>query len=106
MLFDPVLPAATLLVAAALDRFLLVLELRRERSAVRSAFGHYLSPAIVELLAENPDRLTLGGERREMTFLFCDIRGFTAISERFGQDPEGLTRLINRYLTPMTDESS
>ena len=104
LLFDPVLPAATLLVAAALDRFLLVLELRRERSAVRSAFGHYLSPAIVELLAENPDRLTLGGERREMTFLFCDIRGFTAISERFRQDPEGLTQLINRFLTPMTNE--
>ncbi|MDA0664106.1 MAG: adenylate/guanylate cyclase domain-containing protein [Proteobacteria bacterium] len=104
LLLDPVLPAATLLGAAALDRFLLVLELRRERSAVRSAFGHYLAPAIVELLAENPDRLTLGGERRNMTFLFCDIRGFTAISERFGQNPEGLTQLINRFLTPMTNE--
>ncbi|MEX2616426.1 MAG: adenylate/guanylate cyclase domain-containing protein [Alphaproteobacteria bacterium] len=104
MLFDPVLPAATLLSAAALDRFLLVLELRRERSAVRSAFGHYVAPAIVELLAENPDRLTLGGERRNMTFLFCDIRGFTAISERFGQNPEGLTQLINRFLTPMSNE--
>jgi adenylate cyclase len=104
LLYDPVLPAAALLIAATLDRFLLVLELRRERSQVRSAFGHYLAPALVELLAENPERLTLGGERRQMTFLFCDIRGFTAISERFAANPEGLTQLINRFLTPMTDE--
>lgn len=104
LLLDPVLPAAALLSAAALDRFLLVLELRRERSAVRGAFARYLAPAVVEQLADNPDRLRLGGERREMTFLFCDIRGFTAISEQFGQDPEGLTNLINRFLTPMTNE--
>ena len=101
MLLDPVLPAATLLLAAALERFLLVLDLRRERQAVRGAFAHYLAPALVEQLARDPDRLRLGGEMREMTFLFCDIRGFTAISERF--DPEGLTRLINRFLTPLTD---
>jgi len=104
LLLDPVLPAAALLSAAALDRFLLVLELRRERSAVRGAFARYLAPAVVEQLANNPDRLRLGGERREMTFLFCDIRGFTAISEQFGRDPEGLTNLINQFLTPMTDE--
>ncbi len=104
LLLDPVVPAAALLSAAALDRFLLVLELRRERSAVRGAFARYLAPAVVEQLAENPDLLRLGGERREMTFLFCDIRGFTAISEQFRQDPEGLTGLINRFLTPMTDQ--
>ncbi len=104
VLLDPLVPAAALLCAAALDRFLLVLELRRERSAVRGAFARYLAPAVVEQLAENPDRLTLGGERREMTFLFCDIRGFTAISEQFRDNPEGLTNLINRFLTPMTDE--
>jgi len=104
LLLDPLLPAAALLSAAALDRFLLVLELRRERSAVRGAFARYLAPAVVEQLAENSDRLRLGGERREMTFLFCDIRGFTAISEQFRQDPEELTNLINSFLTPMTDE--
>jgi adenylate cyclase len=101
ILLDPVLPAATLLLAAALERFLLVLELRRDRQAVRGAFARYLAPALVEQLAQDPDRLRLGGEMREMTFLFCDIRGFTSISERF--DPEGLTRLINRFLTPLTD---
>ena len=103
LLLDPVLPAAALLLAAALERFLLVFELRRERAEVRNAFSRYLSPALVEQLAGEPDRLKLGGEMRKMTFLFCDVRGFTSISERFKSDPQGLTRLINRFLTPLSD---
>ena len=103
LLLDPVLPAATLMLAAVLERFLLVLDLRRERSIVRNAFSRYLAPALVEQLAADPDRLRLGGEMRQMTFLFSDVRGFTSISEGFKQDPQGLTRLINRFLTPMTD---
>ncbi len=75
----------------------------RQRRQVRGAFSQYLSPALVEQLAENPDRLVLGGETREMTILFCDVRGFTTISERFKSDPQGLTTLINRLLTPLTD---
>ena len=71
-----------------------------ERKTVRDAFGRYLSPALVEQLALEPDRLSLGGEIREMSILFCDIRGFTAFSEQYS--PEGLTQLINRFLTPMT----
>ena len=71
-----------------------------ERRQVRSAFGRYLAPAMVEQLARDPDSLRLGGETREMTILFCDVRGFTTISERL--DPEALTRLVNRFLTPMT----
>jgi len=74
-----------------------------ERRQVRGAFSQYLSPALVEQLADDPDRLQLGGEMRSMTFLFCDIRGFTAISETFKTDPQGLTKLINKFLTPMTD---
>ena len=73
------------------------------RRQVRDAFARYMSPALVEQLAAHPERLKLGGEMREMTVLFCDIRGFTGISEQFKADPEGLTRLINRFLTPMTD---
>ena len=73
----------------------------RSRQQVRNAFGHYLSPAMVERLADDPDSLSLGGEMRDMTLLFCDVRGFTTISEQF--DAEGLTRLINRFLTPMTE---
>ena len=47
--------------------------------------------------------LKLGGEARDMTFLFCDVRGFTTISEGYKSDPQALTRLINQFLTPMTD---
>lgn len=74
-----------------------------ERKSVRRAFGQYLSPALVDELANDPSRLTLGGELRTMTFLFSDIRGFTSISERYKSDPTSLTRLVNRFMTPMTD---
>ena len=60
--------------------------------------------SLVEQLAEHPERLRLGGETREMTLLFCDIRGFTSISEGHRDDPQALTTLINRLLTPMTAE--
>src|SRR5262249_52382842 len=52
-----------------------------QRAQIRNAFGQYLSPALVEQLALSPDKLVLGGEEREMTILFSDVRGFTAISE-------------------------
>jgi adenylate cyclase len=68
---------------------------------VRRAFGQYLAPALVERLAEDPNALALGGETREITIHFCDIRGFTTISE--GLDPQELTRLLNNFLTPMTN---
>jgi|GEM_PF-81885 len=74
-----------------------------EKKQVRGAFAQYLSPALVEQLAEDPDRLQLGGETKEMSFLFCDVRGFTAISETFKSNPQGLTVLINRLLTPLTN---
>ncbi|OUR77355.1 hypothetical protein A9Q83_11710 [Alphaproteobacteria bacterium 46_93_T64] len=75
----------------------------RQRGQIRSAFAHYLSPDMVNRLTESPDQLQLGGEVKTMTFLFCDIRGFTAISEQFNDNPQGLTTLINEFLTPMTD---
>ena len=68
---------------------------------MRQAFGRFVSPAVVQRLAENPDKLILGGENRELTLLFCDLRSFTTISENF--DAHGLTRFLNEYLTPMTD---
>ncbi len=75
-----------------------------QRQQVRSAFNQYLSPELVEQLAKNPDRLVLGGETREMTMLFCDMRGFTMISELYRDNPQGLTRLMNRFLTPLTND--
>ena len=74
-----------------------------EKRQIRTAFAQYLSPALVEQVAGDPERLKLGGETRTMSFLFCDVRGFTSISETFKSNPQGLTRLINRFLTPLTD---
>jgi adenylate cyclase len=74
-----------------------------EKKKVRGAFGMYLSPDLVNQLAENPDQLKLGGETKQMTFLFCDVRGFTSISETFKKNPMGLTLLVNRFLTPLTE---
>lgn len=74
----------------------------QQKKQVRGAFAQYLSPAMVEQLAKNPDSLQLGGEMRNMTLLFSDIRGFTTISEQFRGNPVGLVDLINRFLTPMT----
>ena len=75
----------------------------RLKLQIKKQFEHYLAPAMVKKLQDNPSLLKLGGETRELTFLFCDIRGFTPISERYKSDPQGLTKLINSFLTPMTD---
>src|SRR6516162_7589028 len=74
-----------------------------QRAHIRNAFGQYLAPALVEQLAHSPEKLVLGGEERDMTILFSDVRGFTAISEVYKDDPRGLTSLMNRLLTPLTN---
>src|ERR1700728_163923 len=76
---------------------------QKQRQQIRSAFGFYLSPPLVEQLARSPEKLVLGGEERRMTILFSDVRGFTTISEHYKDDPQGLTRLMNRFLTPLTN---
>ena len=75
----------------------------RLRQQIKKQFEHYLDPGMVKKLQKDPSLLKLGGETRNMTFLFCDIRGFTPISEKYKGNPAGLTRLINRFLTRMTD---
>ncbi|HZK89715.1 MAG TPA: adenylate/guanylate cyclase domain-containing protein [Stellaceae bacterium] len=76
----------------------------REGRHVMAAFEHYLAPEFVKMLAAHPDRLRLGGEAREITLLFSDIRDFTSIAEQFKQNPAGLGRLINHgFLSPMSD---
>jgi adenylate cyclase len=76
---------------------------RRMRKGITRAFSQYLSPALVERLARDPSQLRLGGEVRALTILFCDIRGFTTIAEGMKGDPERLTTLINRLLTPLSE---
>ena len=70
---------------------------------IKKQFGTYLSPAMVMILQKNPELLKLGGETKKLSILFADIRGFTPISEQYKTNPQGLTSLINRFLTPMTD---
>src|SRR5262249_26028528 len=74
-----------------------------DRRRIRSAFAQYLSPTLVERLAQSPKQLVLGGEDRIMTILFSDVRGFTTISEAYKDNPHGLTTLMNRFLTPLTN---
>jgi adenylate cyclase len=73
----------------------------REKREIRQAFSRYLNPEVTELLARDPSQLRLGGERREITVFFSDIRDFTTISEALG--PEALGKLLNEYLGAMTD---
>jgi adenylate cyclase len=99
-LVDPVFPMTSLAAVFAAFAATGYVSSERDRRKITDTFGRYLSPKVVESLAKNPGGVELGGETREMTFHFCDIRGFTTISEKF--DPHGLTEFINRFLTPMT----
>ena len=73
----------------------------REKSFLRSAFSRYLSSAVINEIIKDPSKLNLGGESREMTALFTDIRGFSTISEKL--TPIQLVNLLNHYLTNMSD---
>jgi adenylate cyclase len=102
MVFDYAFP---LLTSGSVTLLLIVLGYFREemdKRQIRTAFGQYLSEDMVEQLADNPDRLTLGGETREMSILFSDVRGFTTISETYKSNPRALTLLINSLLTPLS----
>jgi adenylate cyclase len=100
-LIDPVSPSVVALLVYLSSSTVMFVRTETERRQVRHAFGRYLAPAVIEQLAEHPERLTLGGELREMTLMFSDVRNFTTIAE--GLDAHGLTSFLNRYLTPMTD---
>ena len=75
-----------------------------QKQQIKKQFGTYLSPDMVAELQKNPDLLKLGGDSRELSIMFTDVRGFTAISEHYGKDVQGLTRIMNRYMTAMTRE--
>jgi adenylate cyclase len=74
----------------------------RLKQQIKKQFGTYLSPALVEKLQKNPEGLRLGGETRDLSIMFTDVRGFTTISEHYGADVQGLTQIMNRYMTAMT----
>ena len=100
-LVDPIYPAIALTAIYLVGTLVVFLRTERERNRVRHAFSHYMAPALVKRLADDPSRLKLGGETRDMTLLFSDVRGFTTISE--GLDAEELTRFLNSLFTPLSN---
>ncbi|MFV1851006.1 MAG: CHASE2 domain-containing protein [Thalassospira sp.] len=103
LLIDPVYPVISLIAVYISTSSIGFIRTEGERRLIRSAFANYLSPALVDELCLHPERVQLGVEARDMTLMFCDVRDFTVISEGFKSNPQGLTRLINRLLTPLTD---
>ena len=102
-LLDPVQPSLMVLLVFVTAEGISYMQSETERRQVRGAFKQYLAPDLVDQLARRPELLRLGGEQRTMTIMFCDVRGFTTISEQYKDDPQGLTALVNRLLTPTTD---
>ena len=105
LLFDPVFPIVTIVVVFAHGSFVQFYTQFKQKQMIKGQFGTYLSPDMVDMLAKDPSLMKLGGERKEMTFLFMDICGFTPISEHYKNkdDAEGLVALINNYLNEMTN---
>jgi len=103
-LIDWTYPVATIFIVWATSAFLRFMEEFRLRQQIKKQFETYLDPRQVAILQKDPSKLKLGGERKEMSFLFMDIVGFTPISEHYknNNDPEGLCEVINGYLDRMT----
>ncbi len=94
-------PAFTLVLAVVAGTVASIATEGREKARLRGAFAQYVSKTLVERIVANPEAARLGGERRDLTVLFSDIRGFSRIAESLA--PEQLAAFLNRYLTPMTD---
>lgn len=73
-----------------------------QKQQIKKQFQSYLSPDLVAKLIKDPSLLRLGGEEKELSIMFTDVRGFTSISEHYGKDVQGLTKIMNRYMTAMT----
>lgn len=101
LLFDPSFPALSLLIFVSVATFYIYRRVELQRAEMRGAFGHYVSPAVVDEIIAHPDRLELGGEVRDLTLLFCDVRNFTSISEQL--NARELTRFLNNLLTPLSN---
>jgi adenylate cyclase len=101
LLVDPSAPMLALLACYVVVTLFTYLREEKQRRYIHGAFDRYLSPELVKRITDDPSRLELGGEVRDMTVLFCDIRGFSRISERMG--PQDIIRFLIAFLTPMTD---
>ncbi len=101
LLIDPVYPSLAVAVLFILSSLLSYLKSETERREIRGAFGLYISPDFMAELTDNPDKLKLGGEIKDLTVMFTDIRNFTTIAE--GMTPQVLINTMNDFLTPMSD---
>ena len=100
LLFDPLMPGATWVLAYATMTVAVYRRSERQREFVRKAFSRYLAPALVERLAKDPSKLELGGEARDVSVLFADVRDFTGRSE--GLSAVEVVQFLNGVLTPLT----
>jgi adenylate cyclase len=98
----PIAPAVAFVAVAAAQSGRDYAAERRLRRNITRAFSQYLSPVLVERLAADPSQLHLGGERKTLSILFTDVRGFTTISETLKDEPERLTALMHRLLNPLS----
>lgn len=101
MLFDPINPSIALFLIFVVATIFNYIRSEAARREIKGAFGLYISPDFMKELTDNPDKLTLGGEIRDLTVMFTDIRNFTTISE--SMTPEALINTMNDFLTPMSD---
>lgn len=102
LLLDPLYPSIAVFALFVASVMFNYLRSESEKKAVRGAFGLYISPDFMQELTKNPDKLKLGGEIRDLTVMFSDIRNFTTISE--SMTPEALINTMNDFLTPMSQE--
>jgi adenylate cyclase len=101
LLLNVIYPLATLVILYISLTLYRYLTEERERRRIKGAFTYYVSSSVVNEMLKHPEKLKLGGDRKELSILFSDIRGFTTIAE--GMSPEALVHLLNEYLTVMTD---
>jgi adenylate cyclase len=102
-LFDYSWIIITVSVLFMISAFLRFISEFKQKQLIKKQFGTYLAPALVEKLQKNPGLLRLGGDERELSIMFTDVRGFTTISEHYGKNVQGLTMIMNRYMTAMTE---
>ena len=102
LLLDVTMPIVSVILVGFHAIFLRFILEFRQKQQIKKQFGTYLSPDLVAKLQKNPELLQLGGDSRELSIMFTDVRGFTTISEHYGEDVQGLTKIMNRYMTAMT----
>ncbi len=103
MLIDPTFPIISALLTIMFMSAANYLREEQRRRQIRNAFGQYVSKDLVDELSDAPEGMKLGGETRDLTLLFSDVRGFTSIAESYRDDPGALTRLMNRFLTLLSN---